>query len=113
MEDTPNTTIGARLKQAREDRKPLYTREYVRDQLRDRYGETIGTSKLDKWERGVSRPDATWTARLADLYQEDLRWIFGLTDVRDAPAVPAPATSAPPPEEAAPNVAPPHRHGKR
>lgn len=77
---TTPSSIGGRLKEIREDLG--LSREEVYDIPKDRYGESLSPSKLEKWENGRNRPDAVWAARLALIYEAPLAYVFMLSDER-------------------------------
>lgn len=79
---TPPPSIGARLKELRDQRG--LSREQVYDLIRERWGESLSTSKLEKWENGRNKPDAIWAARLAFLYEAPLPYVFLLSDESDS-----------------------------
>lgn len=75
---SPPQTIGGRLKRLRERRH--LSREQVYDLAKERWGEPLSPSKLEKWENGRNKPDAIWAARLADLYEARLSYVFMLSN---------------------------------
>jgi transcriptional regulator with XRE-family HTH domain len=75
---TPPGSIGGRLKEIREDRG--LSRERVYDLSKERWGDAVSPSKLEKWENERNKPDAIWAARLAELYEAPLPYVFMLSD---------------------------------
>lgn len=80
MAPTVPASIGGRLLELR--REHGWTRQDVYDRLRDRYGEGVPVSTLEKWENDRNEPTATALARLAMLYDVSLDYLFMLSGDR-------------------------------